>query len=170
MSPAAPYFATGTPALPRYAPRSVTIRGGSQPHPRVGRGHLCFEQIRAHMDSLVLFHSYQSSIRSLGRGSRIPPRPRVQRVLGPQVGSCWLTFCFFPDFWSQLKLPRIFSTIFGDFLTILGGFLEVWGRFGEGWGLFFRCFFENANFVKIVLPCRRNAYFQGSRLKTTTKN
>ena len=28
-------FATGTPALPRYAPRSVTIRGGSRTQLRV---------------------------------------------------------------------------------------------------------------------------------------
>ena len=38
--PVASRFATGTPALPRYAPRSVTIRGGSQPHTRVRRGLL----------------------------------------------------------------------------------------------------------------------------------
>ena len=30
-----PTFRTGTPALPRYAPRSVTIRGGSVEHQRV---------------------------------------------------------------------------------------------------------------------------------------
>ena len=33
--PAAPHSATGTPALPRYAPWSVTIRGGSQPQTRI---------------------------------------------------------------------------------------------------------------------------------------
>ena len=32
--PVASRFATGTPALPRYAPRSVTIRGGSYSHPQ----------------------------------------------------------------------------------------------------------------------------------------
>ena len=47
---------------------------------------------------------------------------------------------------------------------------KVWGGLGPLFSLFFRCFFEKANFVKIVLPCRRNAYFQGSRLKKTTKN
>ena len=31
-----PKGATGTPALPRYAPRSVTIRGGSHTPTRVG--------------------------------------------------------------------------------------------------------------------------------------
>ena len=40
VSPAASHFATGTPALPRFAPRSVTIRGGSEPHTRVRRGPL----------------------------------------------------------------------------------------------------------------------------------
>ena len=33
--PVASRFATGTPALPRYAPRSVTIRGGSRTQLRV---------------------------------------------------------------------------------------------------------------------------------------
>ena len=35
MSPAAPHFVTGTPALPSFASRSVTIRGGSVPLTRV---------------------------------------------------------------------------------------------------------------------------------------
>ena len=92
MSAVASHFATGTPALPRYAPRSVTIRGGSRTLPRVRRFHLCLEYVRAHMDSLVLFHSYQSSIRSLGRGSRIPPRPLGAKGLG---ATSWLMLANF---------------------------------------------------------------------------
>ena len=57
------HFAKGTPALPRYAPRSVTIRGGSQN--RYACWILCsngFFLIRAHMDSLVLVYSCYSSL------------------------------------------------------------------------------------------------------------
>ena len=37
--------------------------------------------VRAPMDSLVMFHSCQSSIRSLGRGSRIPPTRGVRALM-----------------------------------------------------------------------------------------
>ena len=40
--PVASRFAIGTPALPRYAPRSVTMRGGSLPQTRVERWQLGF--------------------------------------------------------------------------------------------------------------------------------
>ena len=50
----APHSDKGTPALPRFAPRSVTIRGGSQPHERVKckgfrfRRSFCCNQLFGH--------------------------------------------------------------------------------------------------------------------------
>ena len=56
-------FATGTPALPRYAPRSVTIRGGSQNRYACWTVALMvFFLVRAHMDSLVMFYPCYSSL------------------------------------------------------------------------------------------------------------
>ena len=44
LFPVASPFAIGTPALPRYAPRSVTIRGGSLTLTRVEVGVLVFRR------------------------------------------------------------------------------------------------------------------------------
>ena len=57
-----------------------------------------------------------------------------------------------------------FFRFWEDFGTILGGF-------GEPKSTFFSYFFENADFVKIVLPSRRELNFQGSEpLKNVPKS
>ena len=70
-----PHSDKGTPALPRFAPRSVTIRGGSQPHERVEWELLqVLEEVFALTSCLVMVCSCYSSIVIAGRGSRIPSR------------------------------------------------------------------------------------------------
>ena len=74
-------------------------------------------------------------------GVRVSRRGGVCRALiEPQIGSCWLIFCFFPDFWSNLKLPRIFNTIFGDFCQIWVDFWRFWEGLGKVGGSFFAAF------------------------------
>ena len=50
----------------------------------------------------------------------------------------------------------------GDFLSVRRRFSSILGRKTGPWRLRFRCFFENGDFVKIVLPLWWEHNFQGS--------
>ena len=56
----------------------------------------------------------------------------------------------------------IFFTMFGDFGTPRRRFLAIFGPKTGPRRLLFRCFFENGDFVKIVLPLWREHNFEGS--------
>ena len=99
------------------------------------------------MDSLVFLQLMLRSKRSLGRGSRIPPRRKTDAngeiffglggqvglmlalfsALGPLLGASWTHVAFF---------LRCFA-ISGDFGPTLDGLGRIWGEFGEGFCLDF---------------------------------
>ena len=109
------------------------------------------------MDSLVLvlFHSYQSSLRSTGRGSRIPSTRGLQGSWNAKLAHFshfFVLVALFFDFFSHLNLSCIFLTIFWDFGLIFGGFGRVSGRFWESFFKVFSHFYRKCRLCKNMLP------------------
>ena len=90
------------------------------------------------MDGLVLFHSYQSSLRSTGRGSRIPSRRGFQGSWSAKLAYFSHCFAIVSHFLKLLKSSWFWGSIFLDFVIDFGWFGEGLGWFWEGFGMFFR--------------------------------
>ena len=94
-------------------------------------------------------------LRSLGRGSRIPPRSKYLLLFELQIGSCWLLFRTFSHCFRLLEASSLFSSNFwglGSIFDGLGTLLEgSWDDFGKLFSTIFRIFAKNGHFVKIVV-------------------
>ena len=120
------------------------------------------------MDSLVFLQLMLRSKRSLGRGSRIPPRTfghGLFLVLEAKLASCWPYFPLLGRFWAllgrMLRFCLRFFAISSDFGPILDGLGRIWGEFGRDFALIFDVCTENTGFVKNSVLLRKNHYFQG---------
>ena len=112
-------------------------------------------------------------LRSLGRGSRIPPRSKYLLLFELQIGSCWLLFRTFSHCFRLLEASSLFSSNFwglGSFFDGLGTVLE------GGWailGRFFRRFFVFSPRMvissKSLFYCGKNTIFKLPSLEKIPK-